>query len=70
MQPKGVSSEEGMRPFDSPIILRMATVDKAKFDALLTRLLQAKPAPASSIKTSAKRKAGKVIPAPPEPKTT
>jgi len=40
----------------------MAKVDKAKFDALLTRLLRAKPAPKSTIKTSRKTKAGKVIP--------
>jgi hypothetical protein len=41
-------------------------VDKDKFDGLLKRLLQAKPAPKSSIKTSRKKKTGKVIPAMPE----
>jgi hypothetical protein len=45
----------------------MAKVDAQKFDALLTRLLKAKPAPQSSIKTSRKKKAGKIIPAPPQP---
>ncbi len=42
----------------------MPKVDKQKFDALLTRLLRAKPAPKSSIETSRKTKAGKIIPAP------
>jgi hypothetical protein len=37
-------------------------VDKEKFDALLTRLLRAKPAPKSTIKTSRKKKVGKIIP--------
>jgi len=41
----------------------MAKVDKAKFDALVTRLLKAKPAPKSSIETSRKTKIGKIIPA-------
>jgi len=41
----------------------MATVDKEKFDALLTRLLKAKPAPKSTIETSRKTKVGKIIPA-------
>jgi hypothetical protein len=41
----------------------MAKVDKDKFDALLKRMLQAKPAPKSSIETSRKTKLGKVIPA-------
>ena len=39
-------------------------VDKQKFDALLTRLLRAKPVPKSTLKTSRKKKAGKVISAP------
>jgi hypothetical protein len=42
----------------------MAKVDKAKFDGLLKRLLQAKPAPKSTIETSRKTKAGKIIPNP------
>jgi hypothetical protein len=39
-------------------------VDKSKFDALLTTLLRAKPAPLASLKTGRKKKAGKIIPAP------
>jgi hypothetical protein len=42
----------------------MAKVDKDKFDALLKRMLQAKPAPKSTIDTSRKKKAGTVIPQP------
>ena len=42
-------------------------VEKQKFDALLTRMLKAKPAPKATIKTSIKRKAGKVISAPQHP---
>ena len=42
----------------------MPKVDKAKFDDLLRRMLKAKPAPQSEIKTSRKTKAGKVIPSP------
>jgi len=38
-------------------------VDKAKFDGLLKRMLQAKPTPVSKIKTSRKTKGAKVIPA-------
>jgi hypothetical protein len=41
----------------------MAQVDKDKFDALLKRMLQAKPAPKSTIATSRKTKLGKIIPA-------
>lgn len=43
-------------------------VDKSQFDTLLTRLLKAKPTPQSSLKTSRKKKAGKIIPAPEENK--
>jgi hypothetical protein len=39
----------------------MAKVDKDKFDALLKRMLQAKPAPKSTIETSRKKKMGKII---------
>jgi hypothetical protein len=42
----------------------MPKVDKDKFDALLTRLLHAKPAPKSSIETSRKTKLGKIVPGP------
>ena len=39
----------------------MTKVDKQKFDDLLRRMLRAKPAPKSSLKTSRKNKAGKII---------
>jgi hypothetical protein len=41
-----------------------AKVDKAKFDDLLRRMLKAKPAPKSEMKTSRRTKAGKIIPGP------
>jgi hypothetical protein len=41
---------------------RMAKVDKEKFDALLKRMLQARPAPKATIETSRKTKVGKIIP--------
>ena len=44
--------------------LAMPKVDKTQFDALLIRLLRAKLAPKSTIETSRKTKAGKVIPNP------
>lgn len=37
-------------------------VEKEKFDAVLARLLQAKPIPMKSIKTSGKRPKGMLIP--------
>jgi hypothetical protein len=40
----------------------MSTVDKDKFDALVTRLLKAKPAPKRTIETSRKTKIGKIVP--------
>jgi len=51
------------------VVSDMAKVDKEKFDSLLTRLLRAKPAPQSTIKSSRKTKLGKVLPAPPSPST-
>ncbi len=37
-------------------------VEKGKFDAVLSRLLQAKPVPMKSIKTTGKRPKGTLIP--------